>query len=149
MSILSAKAQEKEDKENLLVKIQEGAKPLIYVDGKIFDFPLELIDQSKIASIMVVEKQEALKKYNAPNGVVLIQTKEVTSFNFSDKVKEDKKIFDKNGPKIIVDGKIRDKKFLETLKLDNIDKMEIVKSDKAIKKYNAPNGVIIITTKKM
>jgi len=32
---------------------------LIYVDGKIFDFPLELIDQSKIASIMVVEKQEA------------------------------------------------------------------------------------------
>ena len=59
MSILSAKAQEKEDKENLLVKIQEGAKPLIYVDGKILDFPLELIDQSKIASIMVVEKQEA------------------------------------------------------------------------------------------
>tara|TARA_R110001592_G_scaffold32976_7_gene114878 strand:- start:11166 stop:11381 length:216 start_codon:yes stop_codon:yes gene_type:complete len=59
MSILSDKAQEKEDKENLLVKIQEGAKPLIYVDGKIFDFPLELIDQSKIASIMVVEKQEA------------------------------------------------------------------------------------------
>ena len=32
---------------------------------------------------------------------------------------------------------------------ENIEKMEVVKGEKAVTKYNAPNGVIIITTKKM
>jgi hypothetical protein len=147
-SITVIQAQKKDKKENLLVKLQEGAKPLIYVDGKIFDFPMELIDQSKIASVMTVKKQKALKKYNAPNGVVLIQTKEAASFKFSDiKLKGDQKIGGKNGPKVIIDGKVSDKKTLDKLKSYQIDKLKIIKGKQAIKKYNAPNGAIVITTK--
>lgn len=152
-SLSTVQAQKKEEKktnkENLLVKLQKGVKPVIYVDGQIFDFPMELIDQSKIASVMVVKKQEALKKYNAPNGVILIQTKEAASINFSDiKLKEDQKVGGKNGPKVIIDGKVSDKKTLDALTPNKIEKMEIFKGEKAIKKYNAPNGVIVITTKK-
>ena len=98
---------------------------------------------------MVVKKQEALKKYNAPNGVVLIQTKEAASFKFSDvKLKGDQKIGGKNGPKVIIDGKVSNKKTLDRLKPDQIEKMKIIKGKQAIKKYNAPKGVILITTKK-
>lgn len=146
--IQAQKKENKENKENLLVKLQEGVKPLIYVDGRIFDFPMELIDQSKIASVMVVKKQEALKKYNAPNGVVLIKTKEAASFNFSDiKLKDDQKIGGENGPKVLINGKVSDKKTLKKLNPDQIEKMKIIKGKQAIKKYNAPNGVILITTK--
>jgi len=97
---------------------------------------------------MVVKKQEALKKYKTPNGVVLIQTKEAVSFNFSEKkLKDDKKIGGKNGPKVIIDGKVSDKKMLDKLKPYQIEKMKIVKGKQAIKKYKAPNGAIVITTK--
>jgi predicted metallo-beta-lactamase superfamily hydrolase len=148
-SITVIQAQKKDKKENLLIKLQEGAKPLIYVDGKVFDFPMELIDQSKIASIMVVKKQDAIKKYNAPNGVVLIQTKEAASIKFSDvKLKDNQRIGRKNGPKVIIDGKVSNKKALDKLKPDQIEKMKIIKGKQAIKKYNASNGVILITTKK-
>ena len=149
-TVSTIQSQKKETKkENLLVKLQEGVKPLIYVDGRVFDFPMELIDQSKIASVMVVKKQDAIKKYNAPNGVILIQTKEAASFNFSDtKLKGDQKIGRKNGPKVIIDGKISNKKALDKLKPNEIEKMKIIKGKEAVKKYNASNGVILITTKK-
>ncbi|PQJ80256.1 hypothetical protein BTO18_14185 [Polaribacter porphyrae] len=153
ISITQAQKKETkiEDKENLLVKLQEGANPIIYVNGKLFDFPMELIDQSKIASIMVMKKQEALKKYNAPNGVVFIKTKEMKqSENMYQKVSKETKVFSgKKSPMVLIDGKVSDEKTFKELKTYEIESVKIVKGKKAIKEYNAPNGVIIIKTKKM
>lgn len=147
--ITQAQKKEKKNKDNLLVKLQEGAKPKIIVDGKVFDFPLELIDQSKVASMLVVKKQEALKKYNAKNGVILIQTKEAANLNFENsKLDKDKKVGGKNGPMVILDGKVTTKEKLDKLSPNMIEKVEVLKDKVALKKYNAPNGVIIITTKK-
>ena len=70
-TVSTIQSEKKETKkENLLVKLQEGVKPLIYVDGRVFDFPMELIDQSKIASVMVVKKQDAIKENEFSNSVM-------------------------------------------------------------------------------
>lgn len=145
----TAQSQEKKDKkQDLLVKIKEGENPTIYVDGKIFNFPFELLDQSKIASVMVFKGKAAIKKYNAPNGVVVIKTKAAEKSNASF-IKNSKKNFDETKkPLVIIDGKVSTEKELNKLNTYNIEKMEIVKGEKAIKKYKAPNGVILITTKK-
>ena len=50
--------------------------------------------------------------------------------------------------KIIIDGKVASDKAITNLTSDEIESMKVLKDEKAIKKYNAPNGVIIITTKK-
>lgn len=152
-SILSTQAQndekKKEVKEDLFIQLKEGAKPIIYVDGKIFDFPMELIDQSKIASVFVVKGADAVTKYKAPDGVILITTKELVSTPISDlDLSYKRDIGPKNDPKIIVDGKVVDKATLDNLKSHLIEKMQVIKGDEALKNYNAPNGVIIITTKK-
>jgi len=152
-SLATIQAQKQDDSthEKILVKLKEGATPTIYVDGKIFDFPMELIDQSQIESMFVLKGQDAIAKYNAPNGVVLIKTKGANPLDFSYvKAGEHlKEMANKNDPKIIIDGKVADKKTLDTLSPNTIDKVEVIKGEKAIKQYNAPNGVIIITTKKM
>ena len=49
---------------------------------------------------------------------------------------------------VIINGKVSDKKTLDKLNPNDIEKMEVFKGEQAIKKYNSPNGVIIITTKK-
>jgi len=150
-SIQAQKDEEKNDvKEDLFVKLKEGAKPIIYVDGKIFDFPMELIDQTQIESFFVVKGKDAIAKYKAPNGVVLIKTKAAKQLDFSNiKVGEHlKEKESKNYPKIIIDGNVADKEILDTLDPTSIDKMEVIKGKKAIEYYNAPNGVIIITLKK-
>lgn len=149
-SISVTKAQDKnKEKEDLLVKVKDGNNPMIYVDGKKFDFPMELIDQSKILSAFIIKKEDALKKYNAPNGVIFITTKASKVDGFSDeKFRNDIKIGAKNGPKVIVDGIVKDQKALKELDPTNIDNIKIVKGEKAIKLYNAPNGAVIVTTKK-
>ena len=149
-SIQAQKEEEKKDvKEELFVKLKEGAKPIIYVDGKIFDFPMELIDQSKIASVFIVKGKDAITKYKAPDGVILITTMKLGSTPISDlDLSYKRDIATNNDPKIIVDGKVVDKATLDKLKPETIDKMEVLKGKKAIESYNAPNGVIIITLKK-
>ena len=150
-TIITAQEEKKEGKENIYVKLKEGAKPTIYIDGKVFDFPMDLIDQNKIASVFVVKGEQALKKYNAPNGVILIKTKELEATGISNlKIEKNKNtITDKNAPMVIVDGKVTDRKTLDTISPNTIKKMEVLKGEKAIEKYNSPNGVIIITTKKI
>jgi len=150
-TIITAQEEKKEGKENIYVKLKEGAKPTIYIDGKVFDFPMDLIDQNKIASVFVVKGEQALKKYNAPNGVILIKTKELEATGISNlKIeKNNNTVTDKNAPMVIVDGKVTDRKTLDTISPNTIKKMEVLKGEKAIEKYNSPNGVIIITTKKM
>ena len=150
-TIITAQEEKKEGKENIYVKLKDGAKPTIYIDGKVFDFPMDLIDQNKIASVFVVRGEQALKKYNAPNGVILIKTKELEATGISNlKIEKNKNtVTDKNAPMVIVDGKVTDRKTLDTISPNTIKKMEVLKGEKAIEKYNSPNGVIIITTKKI
>jgi hypothetical protein len=152
-TISSIQAQKEEDKkevkDDLFIQLKEGAKPIIYVDGRIFDFPMELIDQSKIATVFVVKGADAVTKYKAPDGVILITTKSFDTLKFSkDSMTKNYKIGNKNDPKIIVDGKVVDKTTLDNLKSHLIEKMQVIKGDEALKNYNAPNGVIIITLKK-
>ncbi|MGB0879510.1 MAG: hypothetical protein ACPGTO_02985 [Polaribacter sp.] len=137
----------KKENDKLYVKVKDDAKPDIYVDGKKFDFPMELIDQSKIKAVFVIKNEEAIKKYNAPNGVILITTKKNVDLDVS-KIKSDNIDLGKNKPTIIIDGKVTSYKILKGLTPDKIEKMEVIKGEKAIKKYNSPNGVILITTKK-
>ncbi|MCL7764053.1 hypothetical protein MPF19_11540 [Polaribacter sp. Z014] len=150
-TIVNAQEEKKDEKEKIYIKLKDGAKPTIYVNDKLFDFPMELIDQNKIASVNVIKGEKAKQKYNASNGVVLIKTKELetTSIPMPKVAKKDTEIGGKNGPMVIVDGKVTDKAMLDTISPNTIDKMEVLKGEKAIQQYNAPNGVIIITTKKL
>lgn len=154
LSVTSVIAQKKDDKKDLKesidIKFKEGAKPMVFVDGKKFDFSIDLLDTNKIESVFVVKGKEALEKYNAPNGVVLVQTKKAKKMNKAFfKIREKDKIFSGNlKPIIIIDGKVSDQKTLDKLNKENIDKIDILKGKAAKEKYNAENGVILITTKK-
>jgi hypothetical protein len=149
INAVNAQKEKKAGKWVVRAKLKEGVNPKIYVDGKVFDFPMELIDQEKIASILVVEGEQAIKKYNAPNGVVLIKTKSIDKSDISEiKINANSIAKDKKIPKVIINGKVSDKKTLDKLNPNDIEKMEVFKGEQAIKKYNSPNGVIIITTKK-
>jgi ribosomal protein S8 len=131
-------------KEKLQVKAKEGAEPDIYVDGKKFDFSMDLIDNDMIASVAVLKGDRAIKEYNAPNGVILVTTNKKHELDKSSK----KTNFKGKTPVIIIDGKVANKETLDKLSTDDIEKIEVFKDEKAMKKYNTPNGAIIITTKK-
>ena len=142
-----SKKKDKEVKEKLYVKLKDGAKPDVYVDGKKFDFPMELIDQNKIKAVFVIKGEKAKKEYNALNGVILITTKTTEESDVSE-ISVTGYAKDKKTPMVIINGKISDRKTLDKLNPNDIEKMEVFKGEQAIKKYNSPNGVIIITTKK-
>ena len=142
-----SKKKDKEIKEKLYVKLKDGAKPDIYVDGKKFDFPIELIDQNKIESIFVFKGEQAIKKYDAPNGAIIIKTKTSVESDVSE-IRVTGYAKDKKTPMVIINGKVSNKKTLDKLNPNDIEKMEVFKGEQAIKKYNSPNGVIIITTNK-
>lgn len=153
VSIIQAQAtEEKRDvnqkNEKIQFVIKGEAKPDIYVDGKKFDFDLNLLDKDKIESISVIKDEQALKEYNAPNGVVIIKTKKKTEIS-KVKIKAlGTSIDGDKSPMVIIDGKVSDKENLEKLSPEAIDNIKVVKDELAMEKYNAPNGVIIITTKK-
>lgn len=139
----------KKEKDKLYIKVKDDAKPDIYVDGKKFEFPMELINQNMIKAVFVVKNEEAIKKYNAPNGVVLITTKKKADLDVSKiEIKSNNIDLGENKPTIIIDGKVTNEKMLKKLTPDKIESMEVIKGEKAIEKYNAPNGVILIITKK-
>lgn len=151
LSFSAVNAQDKEAKENIYIKVKDGKKPKVFVDGKKFDFPVELIDQSKIASINVIKGEEAIKKYDAPNGAILITTKASKTMDFTNiKIRQNGDLDDdKPAPMIIIDGKVSNRKSLDGLTPEKIEKMEIFKGEQAMKKYKAKHGVIVITTKKL
>lgn len=156
LSITLVQAQKKDDKiklkESIDVKFKEGTKPMVFVDGKKFDFPVDLIDPDKIATVSVVKGKTALEKYNAPNGAVIVITKEgaqldkhkmkLTEKGISTVFNNDKK------PIVYIDGKLSDEKALKKLNTKNIEKIDVIKGEVAKQKYNTENGVILITTKK-
>ncbi|MEM6321991.1 MAG: hypothetical protein AAF960_30305, partial [Bacteroidota bacterium] len=121
--------------------------PDIYVDGKKFDFPLELLDKDKIESVNVIKGKKAIQEYQAKNGVVLITTKKSSKKMTESDYKEVKDAINKS-PKVIIDGKESDRATLEKLSPDDIESINVVKGEQAMKKYNAANGVVIIVTKK-
>ncbi|MEO1050392.1 MAG: hypothetical protein AAFX87_07190 [Bacteroidota bacterium] len=135
--------------DKLRVEFKDGPKPDVYINGTKYDYTIfELLDQDKIASVTVIKDQQALKKYNAPNGVIVVKTKDFTQQMIS--VDESKiKVADPYlEPLIIIDGDVADKSDLSKLNPSKIKHIEVVKGEKAMEKYNALNGVIIITTKK-
>ena len=148
LSICTVQGQEKEKEskeEKLHIKLKEDASPDIYVDGKKFDFNMELLDKNMIESVKVLKGDKAIKEYNAPNGVVLVTTKNAKELELT-KVRI--RGYKSDDPLIIVDGKVSDKESIKQLSPDNIYNIEVFKDEKALEKYNAPNGAIIIKTKK-
>ena len=143
--ITETKSKNKKE-EKLRIKIKDNGKPDVYVNGKKFNFSIELIDQSKIESVNVIKGELALKNYNAPNGVILIKTKEIKGSNNS--IVTSKKKVSKKNPMVIIDGKVSDKKTLDKLSPNNIESINIIKDELAMKKYKAKNGVIVVRTKK-
>ncbi|WP_339677044.1 hypothetical protein [Cyclobacterium marinum] len=133
-------------KKKLEVTIKEDDNPDVYIDGIKYNHAIiDLLDKEKIASISVLKDEKALERYNAPNGVILIETKS--------KKEDQVKIRSKDGwnnedqPLIIIDGNIANKGDLEKLKPVDIGSIDVYKGENAIKKYNSPNGAIIVNTK--
>lgn len=133
-------------KEKLEITIKESDNPDVYIDGKKYDHSIvELLDKDKIESISVLKDEQALKRFNAPNGVILIKTK-------SDKAEQVKIRFGEGTnneaePLIIIDGTTVRRKDLEKIDPENIFSIDVYKGEEALKKYKAKDGVIIITTK--
>jgi len=141
LSLSVIQAQDK--KEEIQVRIKEGAKPDVYVDGKKFDFPLELIDKGKIESFNVISRDQT------KNGIILITTKKRGVEIKDTEIKVTGYANEKGGaPIVVIDGKIADKLALKRLSPDDIDKIKVVKEGAIANKYKAKNGVVIVTTKK-
>ena len=101
---------------------------------------------TKIKAINILKGDKALKEYNTQNGVILIVTKK----NMRDKPKKKVKGYttkERKYPMVIIDGEKSNQEKLTKLSPDDIESLEVVKDEQALKKYNAPNGVIIVTTK--
>lgn len=157
-------AQENEDskkrsKSEIKIKVNKEAEPDVFIDGIKYNAAIvDLLDPDKILSVDVFKDEMAVEKYNAPNGVIVITTKNGNSkvtiesdYKYKFKVKKGKKEKgkkkDKDGPLLIINGKVVVKGELDDISPDDIEKIEVLKGDEAMKKYNAPNGVIIVTTK--
>jgi|TARA_B110000914_G_scaffold218209_1_gene225240 hypothetical protein len=134
--------------EKLHIKLKDGTKPDIYVDGKKFDFPMDLLDVDRIESVSVIKGDKAIEEYNSKKGVVLITTKKITTEKAMSKIKFVYDGVNKKDPMIIINGEKSDQEILKKLSPDDIESIEVLKGEQTLKKYNAPNGVIIITTKK-
>lgn len=135
--------------EKLQVELKGELKPDVYIDGKKYDHAIyDLLDQSKIESVMVIKSEDALKNYDAPNGVIIIKTKKAASQieNSSDtKVNIVGSVLE---PVIVIDGKISTKAVLSDMSPNDIKSIKVVKGQEAIEQYSAANGAIVISTKK-
>lgn len=144
----------------VVVSIKDTKDATIYIDGKKYDNEiLRIIDVDKIESIQVFKGEEAVNAYGVDK-VVLITTKKQNK-TIEDKTVENKgrvKITSRDlnldgddktkYPVIIIDGKTSNQHILKELSPDDIHSISVVKGEKAVKEYNAPNGVVIVTTKK-
>lgn len=160
----SVMAQDKKVKKDVKISLKDGAEPDVYIDGIKYDHQIiSLLDPAKIKSMNVLKSDKALEEYNAPNGVILI-----TSTNSDEEVKPSDTEFkirktsdaDPNAsttikirggegdPMVIIDGKVASKEELSKLSPESIEKINVIKDEKAKKEYNSETGVIIVTTKK-
>ena len=144
----------------LVVSIKDTKDATIYIDGKKYDNEiLKIIDVNKIESIKIFKGEEAVNAYGVDK-VFLITTKKENK-TIEDKTAEKKGMVkittrdlnldgeDKTKyPVFIIDGKTSDQHMMKELNPDDIHSISVVKGEKAIKEYNAPNGAVIVTTKK-
>lgn len=149
LSATIIRAQDKKEKEiKIHLESSEDVKPVVYVDGKLFEFPIELLDADQIESVNVLKGEKAMKEYNAQHGVVLITTKlSDDKIVKLDLMAEVDGASDKN-PMVIIDGKQSNREVFVKLSPEDIESVNVVKGEEAMKKYNATNGVIVVQTKK-
>lgn len=78
------------------------------------------------------------------------QTQKIKDSMVSIKLDYSNTISKADTPLYIVDGKIKDIAYIKTLDPKLIESVNVLKADKAVKKYGkkGENGVIIVTTKK-
>ncbi len=149
---LNAKSEDVEDVEITVIKKDDDtnvqlfendkASPLVLLDGKeMRKEQMEAIDPDSIGFVTILKDENATKKYGAKgkDGVILITTK-----------KENVLTNDVNPPLYILDGKEITKEQMSAFDPNNIDAVNVLKDEKATKKYGkkGKNGVIIITLKK-
>lgn len=134
--------------EELKIELKDAPHPDIYIDGKKYDYAIfELLDQRKIESVSVLKDEQAMKRYNAPNGVIIIKTKKEAQRIVLVDEKEIRISDGDKDPVIVIDGKVSTKEKLSKLSPDAVESIQVVKGEKAIDQYNAPNGVVIVKTK--
>ena len=124
------------------------SNPKVYVDGELFNFDPDIIDKDQIESVFVVKGEKAKNEYNAPEGVLLITTKKSTETENVKVEISDKYDSDTSQPLMIVDGKKANRDEIQKLSPDDIESIEVLKDKTANTLYNAPQGVVIIKTKK-
>ena len=176
LSIFVFQAQEKQEKislkSGLKIELKDTENANVYVDGKKFDFSVELIDKEAIAFVTILKEPKTIKEYNLTHDtsydiskkLVLIATiknkasdfSEVGIIGYESNEKTSKHVIKIKGhvtkkdvkPLILIDGKKANKEELSLLEVHKIESVSILKGEKAIEKYNAPNGVVLVTTKK-
>ncbi len=144
-------------KSSIKVDLKEGAYPMVIIDGKTYDKEIfDLLDQDKIESITVLKDETAKKKYNAPNGVILVTTKKNTGQDIT--ILGDQAVSTKghvhiaghpklmtvdkcnsDNPLIIVDGKLVSPDELKKLSPGKIKNISIIKDSISLKQYSKTN----------
>lgn len=120
-------------------------KPDVYIDGEKYNYKIfELLDLEKIESVSVLKREEALE-YGAENGVILVKT--IQAELETGEAGERSGASPEKHP-IIIDGEVADSDDLIILNRKDIKSVRVLKGQESKEKYNAPNGVVIITTKK-
>ena len=140
-AILQLAAQDK-----LKIALKSDPKPDVYIDGKKYDPAIvDLLDNEKIKSVKVIKGDEAKEEYNAPNGVILITSKNASEAdNFDAKIKDG---LLKSAPLVYINDIPSTQDDLKKLDPSNIESIEVIKGEKAIKEYGAEGGVIKVKTK--
>ena len=132
---------------NVIVKVKEGAKAVVFIDGKKYDSEiLELLDPAKIEKMEVFKGEEAKEKYNTENAIV-ITTKPKNGSRIVIRGATDTRTGTEK-PVVIVDGKVSDSGIIDTISPEDIHSVQILKDEKSLEKYNTTTGVIVIITKK-
>ena len=133
----------------VFVGIKDSLKPDIIIDGVKYDYKiLDIIDQSKISSITVLKGEAAINTYNAPNGVIIITSKNESQNDSETKIRiRATGNADNKAPVIVIDGKVASQEELSKLSPSDVKSITVKKDENAKEQYNAPNGVIFIITK--
>ncbi|WP_299336086.1 M56 family metallopeptidase [uncultured Psychroserpens sp.] len=149
------------EKGNSNVFITRSEDPIFIIDGSAVDKSIfENVDSEDIQSVNVLKGKNAQTLYGtkAKNGVVIMTTKGSKN-TFTNEQNSKGIILKTNGtfieddgqqPLFIIDGKTISKKELEDINPNNIESIDIIKDDKAIKAYGkkAKNGAVIVRTHK-
>ncbi|MEZ5000638.1 MAG: TonB-dependent receptor plug domain-containing protein [Bacteroidales bacterium] len=132
---------------NVIVKVKEGVNAVVFIDGKKYDSEiLEILDPEKIEKMEVFKGEEAKKKFDTENAIVITTKVKAGSRIVIRGVADTRPGTEK--PVIIVDGKVCDSGILDTISPEDIQSVQVLKDEKSLEKYNTTVGVIFVKTKK-